>query len=223
VDSEKKSQKISERRQKNSTVFVLIIVALVAGLIWLWEDLLEYRFVPRKLGIVLPGQIYRSGQISGGLIEEVLRRHQIGMVIKLNNYEAQNADHVAEKQAIQKLGIEYITFNLAGDGTGDVRSYVQAVEAIERARRSNTPVLVHCAAGAQRTGGTVALWRHFIQGWDVPEIMDELKQYGWKPHKNQALVEYLNQNIDHVGRQLTADGIIPAVRYPSIQFPVQAE
>lgn len=43
--------------------------------------------------------------------------------------------------------------------------------------KSNQPVFVHCAGGRHRTGAMIAVFRMKMQGWDVEQAYDEMKDY----------------------------------------------
>lgn len=43
--------------------------------------------------------------------------------------------------------------------------------------KNNQPVFVHCAGGRHRTGAMTAVFRMKIQGWDVEQAYDEMKDY----------------------------------------------
>ncbi|MFK7778388.1 MAG: hypothetical protein QM501_09725, partial [Gimesia sp.] len=60
----------------------------------------------------------------------------------------------------------------------------------------------HCAAGAQRTGGVIAAYRMLVQKKTPEEAYQELLLYNWKPHKDQALLDYLNQNLAALSQRL---------------------
>lgn len=43
--------------------------------------------------------------------------------------------------------------------------------------KANQPVFVHCAGGRHRTGAMIAVYRMKMQGWDVEQAYDEMKDY----------------------------------------------
>ena len=43
--------------------------------------------------------------------------------------------------------------------------------------KANWPVYVHCAGGRHRTGAMTAVFRMKIQGWDIDQAYDEMKDY----------------------------------------------
>jgi protein tyrosine phosphatase (PTP) superfamily phosphohydrolase (DUF442 family) len=46
----------------------------------------------------------------------------------------------------------------------------------------NRPLLVHCQAGADRTGAVIALYRIVVQGWEKAEAIREMKEGGFNHH-----------------------------------------
>lgn len=173
----------------------LLLCACIATGVLIWEELLEDRVVAKRFGVVEPGKIFRSGQISSYLIEPVLSDNKIEKVIALNGSDLQKPYLKTEVETAKKLHIDHQVLYLIGDGTGDVEDYAEAVAEIMRCEKAGKPVLVHCAAGAQRTGGVIAAYRMLVQKKTPEEAYQELLQYDWKPHKDQALIDYLNQNL----------------------------
>ena len=141
---------------------VWLAVLLVGGGIWLWEDVIEDRVIPKRFGVVKEGRIYRSGQLSASLIKRTLVKYKIGVIVSLSG-DSDDVDKNAERQAAAELGIERLVFPLGGNGTGDINNYAEAIAAICEAQEKGNPVLVLCAAGAQRPGGVVATYRLLVE------------------------------------------------------------
>ena len=181
---------------------LLMVCMIIAFSILIWEEFLEDRLVAKRWGVVEPGKIYRSGQISSHLIEPILRENKIEKVIALNGSDLKKPYLKTEVETARKLQIDHQVLHLIGDGTGDVEDYAEAVAEIMRCEKAGKPVLVHCAAGAQRTGGVVAAYRMLVQKKTPEEAYQELLQYDWKPHKDQALIDYLNQNLATLSKLL---------------------
>ena len=120
-----------------------LIAAVLAGAIWLWEDVLEDRVIPQRWGTVAEGEVYRSGWLSAALVERTLKRHRIAVIVSLCGESPDNEDEAAEVDTAAKLGIEFLRFPLGGDGTGDIENYAYAVAAVVRAQRAGKPVLEH--------------------------------------------------------------------------------
>jgi predicted protein tyrosine phosphatase len=108
---------------------------------------------------------------------------------------------------------------LGGNGTGNINHYAQAVIAIVEADRKSKPVLVHCVAGTQRTGGVIAAYRLLVQKKDPAFVIDEMKRYGFRPKSNPALLPYINGNMAELSLLLKQAGAIDEIPNPLPQLP----
>jgi protein tyrosine/serine phosphatase len=181
---------------------------LVIGAVVLWEEYLEYRLFPKRFGVVEQGSIYRSGELHPALVERVLRDHHIKVIVAMLNERSDHAGDAAERDAAEKLGIDIYRYPLAGDGSGKIEHYADAVERMVLATEQHQPVLVHCAAGAQRTGGVVAFYRLLVQHHDPADVIAEMEQYDWDDHDNPVLVDYLNDHMAEMAQLLVDRGVI---------------
>lgn len=187
---------------------------LVAGAgVWTWKAVLEDRIIPKRWGVVEEGAIYRSGQLHRDLVEKTLRRYKIATIVSLTFEDPNDGNQQAELRAAATLGIDLQRYPLSGDGTGDIQNYAKAVAAIARARKAGRPVLVHCAAGSQRTGGVIAFYRLLVEGRPPSFVYRELRRFGWKP-SNRALIEYMNDHMGDLARRLVEMGVIQDVPSP---------
>lgn len=187
---------------------LLTTIALIIAGAGIWEFALKDRLIAKRWGVVEPGQIYRSGQLSRYLVERVLKEQNIRVVIDLTDIDPLDADQAAERAVLTRLGIESKRFPLAGDGTGDLGQYAAAIREICAAVEQGKPVLVHCHAGAQRTGGVVAAYRLLVQQRSVEETRREMTRYGWDSRRDAILLDYLNEHLAELANRLAADGII---------------
>jgi protein tyrosine/serine phosphatase len=194
-----------------------LIAAVLGAAIYVWDEFLKYRLIPKRFGVVVPGLVYRSGQISKWVIGDVLDRHGIEVVIDLQGADPQDPHQQAEIEAARRRGIALRRFPMSGDGTGDPKVYADAVAVLARAAAERQPVLVHCGAGAKRTGGVVVLYRVLIQGESVKSAYRELEQYGWRSN-NPTLLRFLNSHMEEIAELLVARGVLDAVpeRLPMI-------
>ena len=182
--------------------------------VWLWEDLLEDQIIPKNWGCVEAGRIYRSGQLSAALVERTLKKHNIEVIVSLNGEKPLDRDCLAEREACQALGIDLMRFPLGGDGTGDIKHYADAIEAMVQAKRANRAVLVHCTAGAQRTGGVVACYRLLVSGDPNETVLQEVAHYGWRPEKNPKLLPVVNGNMAELAALLKEKRVLEEVPDP---------
>lgn len=176
---------------------------------------LRHQLFPKRFGVVEPGRIYRSGQIASRLIGDVLSDNQIDVVVDLTNDSpsdpAELADKQAEIAAIDRLGIERHQHILIPDGTGDLVTYAAAVKSVADGAAAGKRVLVHCAAGSQRTGGVVALYRLLVQHKPPSEVYEEMQAFKYSVHDSPRLIEFLNGNMRDLAAELVRNGTIDEI------------
>jgi len=192
----------------------LAALAVIAGVLTSWELVFKDRLVTKHWGVVEQGRIYRCGRLPLDRVRATLANHNVRVLVDLTENNPANRFQLKERAAALALGIEYHNFPLIGDGTGDIAHYADAIVVICRSRDEGKPVLVHCAAGAQRTGGVVAAYRILVEGRSPDAARAELRQYGWKPGKDQVLIDYLNRNMAALAEQLRARQVIPTIPIP---------
>lgn len=214
---------VTENRKRFKSLFIktVVILVLIGGMIWLWEDVLKDRVIPKRWGAIQQGLLYRSGRLSATLVKSTLEKHKIAVIIDLSGEKAGDKDQEAEKAAAAELGIELLRFPLRGNGTGDIEHYAQAIAAMVRYSKEQKPVLVHCASGTQRTGGVTASYRMLVENKPALFAYEELKRYDWDPDKNQELLLYINQHMAELARRLQEMGVIKAIPNPLPQLPIR--
>lgn len=196
------------RIDRRRAIAGLVLLGALGATIGLCADSLKYRFIAKRFGVVVPGLIYRSGQISPAMIEPTLTRYGIKAILNLQNADPSDAHQIAEVAAAERLGIEYYRVPLSGDGTGEPEEYAEAIEILNRCHQSGKPVLVHCAAGAERTGGVVATYRLYVERKSTEAVIAEMRQYGTSMGADSDLLAWLNVNLGEIARLLQERGVI---------------
>jgi protein tyrosine/serine phosphatase len=202
-------------RGQKITVGVVVVTALV---VLVWKEVLEDRLIPKRWGVVEEGSIYRSGQLHPALVQSTLEDYEIDVIVNMNKWRLDKPAQAAEEVAADALGLEKARYPMGGDGTGDPEMYVQAVEHVYRAVGQGDRVLVHCTAGAQRTGGVIALYRTLLQGWPVEDVLDEMEQYDFDRQDDIVLLEFLDTHIAYIAERLLEQGVLSSLPDPLPRF-----
>lgn len=179
---------------------LVVLVALAIGFTIWWFAGLRNRFEPVNFGVVEPGRLYRSGQITEPVIHKTLKKNHIGLIVNLSVEDT--PDERAEAAAAHDLGVERVNLGLSGDGLGNPDVYPKALADIVRANQEGRAVLVHCQSGAQRTGGIIATYRILIEGKSPDEAFAEMRQYGHDPKHNPALIPWIREHLPMWKEQL---------------------
>jgi hypothetical protein len=204
----------TSRRVPRAATLAVVGLALVGLSVGLWTLVLRDRFVPKRFGVVVPDKVFRSGQISRHLIADVVDRHHIGTIIDLNGLDPADADQRAELAVSEAKGVQHLRFPLRGDATGQIDRYAGAVAAIVESERAGRPVLVHCAAGSQRTGACVSFYRLLVRHDPPADVYRELANYGWDARTNQVLLDYVNGHMSELAQLLVERHVVDRAPTP---------
>jgi protein tyrosine/serine phosphatase len=158
-------------KQRVGLALGLMAAATVVGAgVW-WQS----TRLPNRFAAVVDGRLYRSGRVSPAQLERLQRQYGIRRVISL--LDADDPATVAERQAAGRLGIDWHNVPLTGDGasTAAERDRIRRLLANPDA----PPTLVHCAAGVNRTGLAVGLYRLHCQHWTLEQVLAEMRAFGF--------------------------------------------
>ena len=201
-------------KQRPGLLRLVVIIVIVVGVIYGIKKT-RYQFIARNFGVVETGEIYRSGRLTPRMFRKVVDENNIRTVLDLGAYVPGSPEDVREQDLAEALGAERYRFYLDGDGTGNPNYYVQALRLMSDPEAQ--PILIHCAAGAQRTGVIVLLYRHIIQGQDLAQAYPESFQYKHKADEWQLLA-YVAQWNDEIADSLRTGEPIPG--FDPVEYPL---
>ncbi len=199
----------------------MILAVLLGGLVW--QVLLKDKLILKRWGVVEQGYIYRSAQLRPTLLKKALSRYGIQRIVDLTLPDPADAVQAAEKDIAAELGVEYLNYPFYGSGVGDVRNYAHAMAVMASAKNDEKPVLVHCFAGTQRTGGVIAAYRLLIEKRPSADVYAELIRYDWNPKKDRILLEFLNSHMAELADRLLEMHLIDALPKPLPVLGPQSE
>lgn len=151
-------------------ILVALLVGVALGLVW------QGTYYPKRFGHVAEGRLYRSGEVSPAQLEHLREDLGVRRVICLLDPSADVTQ--AERAAAERLGIEWHNVPMGGSGQSTTADRERVLALL---RDPNAPpTLVHCAAGANRTGLAVGLYRIHEQGWSYDQVLDEMRRYGFE-------------------------------------------
>jgi len=141
--------------------------ALAAGVVLLaliaWLGTLQ---ATGNFHAVIPGEFYRSAQISGEDLRALAQRHGIRSVVNLRGANPGTPWYDAEVTVARDLGLAHYDFRMSASTHVEA---AQAARLLALLRDAPKPVLVHCQSGADRTGLASSLYLAGIAGRDEEE------------------------------------------------------
>lgn len=168
-----------------TTTLLLIPMCITAFYAFDWFlNTTRLRLLPKNFSEVTPGVLYRSGQLRKEHFERVLAENEIRTVVCLNPGEQD-----FEASISQRMGVRFVAYGMPGSGVGESEYFHEILELL--AEPASHPVLVHCNAGAYRTGASVALYRMVYCGWTLEDAVAEMKYSGFAGQ--QDLIDHVRQ------------------------------
>lgn len=160
----------------------------------------------KRLRVVTPGKVYRSGQMTAAGFADAVTRFRIRTVINLQDEypdpEIRQSSFgwgtVKESQLCEQLNVRYV--HLPPDLIPRRLIPAQRPVAIDRLLAilddpSHYPVLIHCRAGLHRTGVLTAVYRMEYQGWSPREALREVKANGFGDSACTSANDYIKQYV----------------------------
>jgi protein tyrosine phosphatase (PTP) superfamily phosphohydrolase (DUF442 family) len=146
---------------------------------------------------VIPGVLYRSGQLSRDGFEHVIARFHIHTVINLRGADPGRVWYENELAAARAVGARHVDLPMSATHMPS-RAKLRELHAV--LAHAAPPVLIHCQGGADRSGLVAALYELWIA--DVPPAVASAQlsfSYGHFPWLGSRTVA-----MDRAWRQLEA-------------------
>ncbi|WP_432797821.1 tyrosine-protein phosphatase [Poriferisphaera sp. WC338] len=137
---------------------------------------------------VVAGKVFRSSNPDEGFVDYVVTNYGIKRIVTLVG------DQPWHEYARSK-GIEIETYSWSTSALPALEE-LAAVQGYLDGATVEEPVLVHCSAGADRTGYAVALYRVQTEKWSQEDAVEEMRSYWHYPETkaqlHQQIDDYLN-------------------------------
>lgn len=130
-----------------------------------------------NFGIVVPGRVYRSGQLSPEELEERIRRHGVKSIVNLRGEKENREWYRRELEVAERHRVELRSIDLVPERLPSRPAVVALIDHLEGLP---PPILIHCSAGADRTGFASVVARMALGGASFEEARSELSL--WHGH-----------------------------------------
>jgi protein tyrosine phosphatase (PTP) superfamily phosphohydrolase (DUF442 family) len=155
--------KMAHLKVKNLIKFGLIGLVAIMFTAGGWVALLRFTGNIHEINGSL---VLRSAQLAPEQLAELVQTYQIKTVLNLRGEHKEEEWYRAELAVSEKRGVTHENLALSATHEPDDATLKQLIQTMKNAQ---TPLLIHCEAGADRSGLAAALYRLAIMG-DAPEI-----------------------------------------------------
>ena len=120
---------------------------------------------------VVQGEFYRSAQPTPAELASYVRRYGLKTVINLRGTHPKAKWYKGEKRVTDTLGVRMIDFKMSASKE---LSTARAEELVALLKSAEKPILVHCKAGADRTGLVSVIYANQVAGIDEEDAEKQL-------------------------------------------------
>jgi protein tyrosine phosphatase (PTP) superfamily phosphohydrolase (DUF442 family) len=168
-----------------TTVGVCFFLAMGGWYLWTQHD--------RNFHAVIPGVLYRSAQMNTEQIRHAVARSNARAILNLRGLRAGQDWYEEELAASKAIGLVHLDYGISANAPVTLIQMKEILALIEQAPK---PLLIHCEAGADRTGLVVALYR-LTHGDSEAQARDALAlRFGHFPYLMWASTHSMDDSLD---------------------------
>lgn len=151
--------------------YKLHIIVIVSGLVVLSAGYLFYARMSVNFHPITPGEAYRSAQLSGADLETYIQKYHIKSILNLRGPSDGLSWYQEEIRASSKHNIVHYDVGLSAESEPSPHNVEKILEIFKTAPR---PILIHCKAGADRSGLVGAMWKVVVDKQSKSEAEKQL-------------------------------------------------
>ncbi|MFQ5846590.1 MAG: dual specificity protein phosphatase family protein [Candidatus Methylomirabilales bacterium] len=137
---------------------------------------------------ITPGVAYRSAQLDRDELEYYITTYNIKSILNLRGKKAGAPWYVDEMKVSRKYHVRHYDLSLSASREPSKRQEHKLLEIFKNAPR---PILIHCKAGADRSGLVAAMWKVVVDKRSKSEAENRLSVlYGHFPIGDTSAMDH---------------------------------
>lgn len=129
---------------------------------------------PRAWGVVDENKVYRSGHPVRDQFEYVVKKYKLKSVLILTGSMPKELEQENKIAAEENMKILFLPISDKAPLTKE-----NLFKIVEFLQESPKPLLIHCRAGADRTGLVSAIYRHLFMNASIDEAKHDMLNANW--------------------------------------------
>jgi protein tyrosine/serine phosphatase len=151
----------------------------------------SYVRITKNFYEVDPGRFYRSAQLTPDELQQTIDKYGIKTVISLRGAPENAYWYQPEIELLKRNHVTFKSYWLSMDNFPDKDDVTGILHDLKTAEK---PILVHCKAGADRTGLVSALYVHEVMGMSKEIALQQLTFRYWHvPAIHPAMSAFIEQ------------------------------
>jgi protein tyrosine/serine phosphatase len=120
---------------------------------------------------ITPNEAYRSGQLDTDELEHYIKKYNIKSILNLRGPHPKTIWYAQDIQASEKFHINHYDVSLSASHAPTEQDIEKIIKIFREAPR---PIMIHCQAGADRSGLVSAMWKIVVDGTSQSEAKKQL-------------------------------------------------
>ena len=159
--------------KKPGAILLFVLTVMTTGYMW-------HRVDTGNFHTVVPGKVYRSGQMTEDQWAVYLQQYAIKSLLNLRGKHQESDWYQGEVRTAAQLGVVHYDVNLSAFREVDSGT-IETILSIMR--QAPKPLLIHCKSGADRSGLIASLYLFAIEGQGAEVAAQQLSVfYGHFPY-----------------------------------------
>ncbi|MCL5260633.1 MAG: tyrosine-protein phosphatase [Gammaproteobacteria bacterium] len=152
-------------------IITLTLSFTLSIIILLFASIILTNYFSDNFHVVIKNKVYRSAQLRPKKLEHYIQTLGLKSIINLRDDAERDPNYKKEREIAEKYHLLYINVRLSSQKLPDLSYLKQLVKIIDTAPK---PTLIHCKAGADRTGLAAAISILLEDGQSVDEVEDQM-------------------------------------------------
>ncbi len=176
---------VKSMSKNKKKIIIFTIVFLIAGYFLYMEEQGNFHQVT-------PGEAYRSAQLDGDEFKYYIKKYHIKSVVNLRGKNADAPWYKEETEACAEQNVRHFDIPLSATDEPKEEDIRRLIEIFISAPR---PLLMHCQAGADRSGLAAAIWKVVVDHEPKSEAGKQLSLlYGHMPIGKTTILDRFFEN-----------------------------
>jgi undecaprenyl-diphosphatase len=139
---------MAKRRKYIIGILTVILLSVIGYIL--------YVKIQGNFHAITPAEAYRSGQLDNHKLAEYVKQYNIRSILNLRGKHSGESWYEEEVATCAKLDVTHYDVSLSSDHELTEAEVGQLLDIFSTAPR---PILIHCQAGADRSGLVAAMWK----------------------------------------------------------------
>jgi len=141
---------------------------------------------------VTPGEAYRSAQLDRDELEYYIKKHNIKSILNLRGENPNASWYMEELRVSIERNVTHYDISLSASREPTNADVQRLIEIFKHAPR---PILIHCQAGADRSGLVAAMWKVIVDREPKSEAEKQISiLYGHIPIGKTSAMDHFFEN-----------------------------